>query len=151
MAATPLADAWRINCRHTLFLLHELTQEQLEYRQTARGKTVASQFRHLGMIRKAWLDVIAPATAKSITPPDAETVNASEIAGFLTETGNLLAAQLETAEKTGTLKGYKQGPALFLAYACAHEAHHRGQILLYLKTGKLPFDKVKSYKLWEWK
>jgi uncharacterized damage-inducible protein DinB len=151
MSAAPLADAWRVNCRHTLFLFHELTQEQLEYRQTARGKTVASQFRHLGMIRKAWLEVIAPATGKSIIPPDAETVNASEIADFLNDTGNLLAIELETAEKTGKLKGYNKGPAMFLAYACAHEAHHRGQILLYLKTGKLPFDKVKSYKLWEWK
>lgn len=151
MAATPLADAWRVNCRHTLFLLQELTQEQLEYQQTARGKTVASQFRHLGMIRKAWLEVIDPAAGKSIIPPAAETTSAKEITTFLTQTGDMLAAHLETAETTGKLKGYKQGPALFLAYACAHEAHHRGQVLLYLKTGKLPFDKVKSYKLWEWK
>ncbi|MCU0432419.1 MAG: DinB family protein [Bacteroidia bacterium] len=151
MSATPITDAWHTNCRHTQFLLHELTQEQLDYRQTPRSKTIASQFRHIAMMRKYWLETLEPATGKSIAPPDADTTNPVELAGFLTLTANHIARLLETAETTGKLKGYKAGPTMFLAYVCAHEGHHRGQILLYLKTGGLPFDKAKSYKLWEWK
>lgn len=149
MPATPLADAWRVNCHHTVYLLNNLTQEQLELRRNARSKTVLSQFRHLAVIRKSWLDVTAPATGKSITIPDTDDV--AVIRTLLLETGDALAQVIEAAETTGKLKGYKTGPAMFLAYACAHEAHHRGQILLYLKNGDLPFDKLKSYKLWEWK
>jgi uncharacterized damage-inducible protein DinB len=149
MSATPLADAWRVNCRHTIFLLDNLTQEQLGLRRNARSKTVLSQFRHLAVIRKTWLEVTEPATGKSVTVP--ETDDSALIKSLLNETGEALAQVIEAAEATGKLKGYKTGPAMFLAYACAHEAHHRGQILLYLKNGDLPFDKLKSYKLWEWK
>lgn len=150
MSATPLADAWRINCRHTLFLLDSLSADQLAHRHTPRSKTVAAQFRHLAVIRKACLDVCAPKVVAAISLPPAESDTVSEIRAALVSTGETLADAIAAAETTGKLKGYAS-TTNFLAYACAHEGHHRGQVLLYLKIGGKAFDSVKSYKLWAWK
>ena len=38
----------------------------------------------------------------------------------------------------------------FMSYLVAHEAHHRGQIILHLKHAKLRIDPMFGYSLWEW-
>jgi uncharacterized damage-inducible protein DinB len=54
------------------------------------------------------------------------------------------------AERTGQIKGAKLGPVAFLGYALAHEAHHRGQIILHLKIAKKLLAREITYSLWYW-
>jgi len=68
----------------------------------------------------------------------------------LIESGEALRELFAEAERTGQIKGAKLGPLAFLAYAIAHEAHHRGQIILHLKLAKKPLDRAISYSLWYW-
>jgi uncharacterized damage-inducible protein DinB len=72
------------------------------------------------------------------------------IAEFLIRSAGAVGEVFTEAETTGTLKGYKRGPAAFLGYLIAHEGHHRGQIVLHLKYAKMPVDKVLGFALWEW-
>ena len=37
-----------------------------------------------------------------------------------------------------------------LAYFISHESHHRGSILLTLKTSGHPIDKKSAYAIWGW-
>ena len=47
---------------------------------------------------------------------------------------------LERGFTTGRVKGFKPHPEAFLGYMIAHEAYHRGQIILILKeNGHIPY------------
>lgn len=151
MKATPLTDAWHVSCKHTLFLLDHIPPVNLQLRHTPRSKTIASQFRHLAMIRLAWLENMSDQIASRIAVPDTDCVNVKELREVLVATEKALAGFFLMADETGKVKNRRSDPTLFLAYVIAHEAHHRGQILLYLKLAGKPFDKVAGYKLWEWK
>ncbi len=48
---------------------------------------------------------------------------------------------LEKAFADGKLKGFKPHPTAFVGYIIAHEAHHRGQVVLSLKQSGHHLDK----------
>jgi uncharacterized damage-inducible protein DinB len=68
----------------------------------------------------------------------------------LIDSGKAMGELFAEAERTGQIKGAKLGPLAFLGYAPAHEAHHRGQILLHLKIAKRPLAREVTYSLWYW-
>ena len=60
-------------------------------------------------------------------------------------------AQLfDTAERSGKMKAARRGVNVFFAYAIAHEAHTRGQIIVHLKHGGKPIDRTLGFAPWEW-
>jgi uncharacterized damage-inducible protein DinB len=141
-----LADAWHLNNRVNLLLLEQLTDEQLAYTPNPRARTVADQLAHLHNVRITWLEVQAPKVAKTLTKIEKGTAAKAGIANALTASGQAFGDLI--AE--GKVKYGKRGVNAFAAYALAHEAHHRGQIILHLKYGKLPLDRAFSYSIWEW-
>jgi uncharacterized damage-inducible protein DinB len=68
----------------------------------------------------------------------------------LDESNKAIVKLLEIGLATGRIKGFKPHPEAFVGYLIAHEAHHRGQIILHLKeNGHIPNKKI-LYGLWEW-
>ncbi|MCH7703714.1 MAG: hypothetical protein IIB61_01265 [Planctomycetes bacterium] len=47
-------------------------------------------------------------------------------------------------------RGFKKGIFTTLAYFIAHEAHHRGRILLTLKVSRQTLDKETQGAIWGW-
>ena len=47
-------------------------------------------------------------------------------------------------------RGFKKGIFTTLAYFVAHEAHHRGRILLTLKVSGQTLDKNTQMAIWGW-
>ena len=47
-------------------------------------------------------------------------------------------------------RGFKRGFSTTLSYFVAHESHHRGSILLTIKTCGHKLDKASSYAIWDW-
>jgi hypothetical protein len=47
-------------------------------------------------------------------------------------------------------RGFKKGIFTTLSYLIAHESHHRGSILLTLKTSGHTLDKKATYAIWSW-
>jgi uncharacterized damage-inducible protein DinB len=145
-----LTDTWHLNNRVNLRLLDNLTDEQLAATVRPRGKNVASQFEHIHQVRIYWLERRARALAKDLAKFEPGIATKAGLRQALIDSGKAMGDLFAEAEKTGSLKGAKRGPVAFFGYALAHEAHHRGQIILHLKYAKLPLDKAIGYSLWYW-
>ncbi len=149
--AYTLADTWHLNNRVNLLLLENLTDEQLAYSASARSRTIADQFAHLHNVRIQWLEPSAPKLAKRLAKIEKGTASKASLkealADSATAIGDLIA---DSSREEGKLRGYKRGVNAFFGYALAHEAHHRGQIILHLKQGKMRVDPTFAFDLWEW-
>jgi len=143
-----LADAWRINNRVNLMLLDRLTVEQLAWAADPRARTIGDQFAHLHAVRLTWLEA-GGRDARGIGKL-AKGTSRSDLREALEASGNAVADWLADAEASGKMKAFRRGPAAFLAYLAAHEGHHRGQILLHLKTAKMAVEPEVAFGLWEW-
>jgi len=146
-----LADTWNVNNRVNLRLLDALGDEQLGAVILPRGKAVTSYFAHIHMSRFYWLERRARALAKSLKKVGAGEATRANLRAALLDSGKAMAQLFSEAEHSGQIKGTRLGPIAFLGYTLAHEAHHRGQILLHLKLAKLPLDRAVAYSLWDWK
>jgi uncharacterized damage-inducible protein DinB len=145
-----LTGTWRANNRINIRLLDALTDLQLAATILPRGRAVTSYFVHIHMARFYWLERRAPALAKRVTKIPGGTALRETIRQALIDSGSAMEDLFAEAERTGSIKSAKLGPVGMLGYALAHEAHHRGQVLLHLKIAKKPLDRAASYTLWDW-
>jgi len=144
------ANTWNLSNRVNLRLLDALTEEQLAAVIRPRGRAVTSYFVHIHMARFYWLQRRAPSLAKVLKKIPGGTAPRTSLRQALVDSGAIMGEFFTAAERDGHIKGTKIGPLGFLAYAIAHEAHHRGQILLHLKVAKLPVDRATADSLWYW-
>ncbi|MBN9384916.1 MAG: hypothetical protein J0H74_29445 [Chitinophagaceae bacterium] len=148
-----IIETWFINHRTNLMLIGELTQEALDYTTSKRGGgTIGHQLAHIYNMRFLKLEkydkkLISDLT--TITAEDKKTI--PMLKDCHTLSAKRVAEVLEDGlKKDATIKGFTRGVVPLLGYFISHEAHHRGNILLTLKTcGFKITDKLK-YGIWEW-
>lgn len=145
----PLIETWQISNRLNEYLLSGINEEYLNDIPETKGRSVGEQFAHLHNVRLMWLKVAAPdlmSSLEKIEKPITKKIlidNAAKSAAAISEL-------LQRGIDTGKIKGFKPHAEAFLGYLIAHEAHHRGQIILALKANKHLPDKKILYGLWEW-
>lgn len=142
-----LADTWLLNNRVNLMLLNQLNTQQFAYTANARARSIGDQLAHLHNVRAMWLEVTSKISLDKIEKGCATNERVSQC---LRTSGEAMAQVFAQAESSGKVRGFQRGPAAFLGYLLAHEAHHRGQIILHLKQAKMPVDKMFGFSLWEW-
>ncbi|HNE27621.1 MAG TPA: DinB family protein [Saprospiraceae bacterium] len=149
-----LVEAWNINCRVTLAVLDHLPDEALAATLSTRGgRRVYDQLAHLHNVRLSWLEHHAGKAALGDLIPLTrdEHPDRNRLRGALEASGAAQAALLARAvENEGQVKGFKRDVVSWLGYTIAHEAHHRGNILLTARQCgfKLP-DELK-WNIWDW-
>jgi uncharacterized damage-inducible protein DinB len=152
MNVEPLLESWDIHDRIHRYLLAELTPEQLAARAGGKGRTVGEQFVHLHNVRRLWLGSARPDLSAEVAKLDPATTATDPqlLAQALAASALAIRQLLASAFAEGRVKGFKPHPAAFLAYLIAHEAHHRGQVLMTLRLAGLAVSKKTSFGLWEW-
>jgi uncharacterized damage-inducible protein DinB len=147
-----LIETFQINNRINLYLLDAIDEKFMNDMHTgSKGRPVGKQWAHLHNVRLMWLKVSAPELMEEIQKiEDVDAFKKKIIKEALTKSGKAIELLFKKAEKDGKIKGFKPHPAGFLGYILAHEAHHRGQIMIALKqNGHLPDQKI-QYGIWEW-
>ena len=115
-----------------------------------KGRTVGAMVAHIHNVRVMWLK----AAAKGSKIPDQLERDKVTIAGAkkgLTESHAALRALIEAAMKSdGRIKGFKPDVASFLGYLFAHDAHHRGQVMMLARQTGHPLPQSAQFGMWEW-
>ncbi|NDC42349.1 MAG: hypothetical protein EBZ77_12510 [Chitinophagia bacterium] len=145
-------ETWYINHRANLLLLGELTEEALGFSTAKRGGgSIGHQLAHLYNIRYWKLEKIDKALVADLTTITAEDVKTiAMLQECHTITAERMGNVLEIGLQQGAIKGFSRGVVPFMVAMVAHEAHHRGNILLTLKNGGFKLTDALKYTLWDW-
>jgi uncharacterized damage-inducible protein DinB len=148
-----LVETWLINNRVNLFLLRELSQEALECTLSTRGgRTVGQQLVHVYEVRRSKLEAADKTLAKPLPSVTREQGHDKKL--LLDAFGRSGEAVAELIRRSmaagGKVKGFKRGIVALVGYFIAHDAHHRGHILLTLKQAKVRRSEILRFGPWEW-
>jgi len=148
-----ILETWHINNRVNLMLLEAISDEALHCTLSPRGGgTPAKQFAHLHNVRLMRMEHHAKEFMQGQTKIELKgALDKPLLETRLRESATAMADWLaQGADNDGIVKGFKRGVIAMLGYAIAHEAHHRGNIILTLKQcgHRLPKDLL--YGIWAW-
>lgn len=146
MTLEHLTSAWRANNAVNVSLL-ELVEDDTFDLKPGRGKTVRSNFVHIIGVRRMWAEEKLPKLAAKIEKLDWKSASRSEIVKALVVSSKVIEELLMVraeSDKPG------RNVLMFLAYAVAHEAHHRSQVEIALRINGREPPEGDLYGLWEW-
>ncbi|UYV12115.1 MAG: DinB family protein [Phycisphaera sp.] len=148
-----LATAWDTNCAINRVILDAVSDGGLHCTLSTRGgRGVSGEFAHMHNIRLAHLEKRAKDLASGVVKLDASSKpsRATLRKAFKQSDAAIRSLLIGVLNEEAKRRGFKRGIYTTLSYFIAHEAHHRGRILLTLKVSKHTLDKDTQMKIWAW-
>jgi uncharacterized damage-inducible protein DinB len=147
--ADAVLRSFAIHNRIHLYLLDTLPPEVWnEAPPGGKGRTLAALVSHIHGVRLMWLKASG---VKSLPQPLEKTAQVAEAKQALAASDRAIRDWLKPIlNGNANISGFKPDAWAFVAYLIAHEAHHRGQMLLLARQLGHPIDKSTSFGLWEW-
>jgi uncharacterized damage-inducible protein DinB len=146
-----LVESWQVNHRVTLKLIDGLPAAAFKATLSERGgRDIGRQLAHVHEVRVAWLRKPDLPNAimhfeKGESPPPARLKKA------LGESALGVERLIRRAcANDGQVGSFKRSVVVLLGYLIAHEAHHRGSILLTAKKSGFPLSEDLRWGLWSW-
>jgi uncharacterized damage-inducible protein DinB len=161
-----LLEVWAANERMNQVILGQLDARAwrakpagVEGRKGHAGRTITAIFAHVHNIRRKWLRLSAPhlklpeeldrarLTQKQAKAAFAESAKrcSEMIASALAYTP----ARAGKFRRDGWAPSWPAGPTM-VVYMFAHEAHHRGQVLMLAHQLGFPLRGAAAYGIWNW-
>jgi len=149
--AFSLLYAFDTNEKVNQFMLDQIPSEAWRAEPpNGKGRTIAAMVAHIHNVRVMWLK----AAAKGSKIPDQLERDKVTIAGAkkgLAESHAALRALIESSIKSdGRIKGFKPDVSSFLGYLFAHDAHHRGQVMMLARQTGHALPQSAQFGMWEW-
>jgi len=147
-----LAEAFATSERINQFLLEAL--ERKVWRAdppSGAGRKIAEIAAHMHNVRHMWLVATAPG-ASLPDKLDRAKCTKKQAQSALKKSAKCMVEVIRQAAETpdGRVRNFRPDVVGFLAYAIAHEAHHRGQICLLTRELGHPLPKEVQFGMWEW-
>ena len=147
----PLTETWLINHRINLYLLDSIAEEHLaDTAAGGKGRTVGEQLAHLHNVRLMWLKATNPDLLEGLEKIEKVVITKALLQENLSKSADAIAKLLAPLAPGDKVKNFKPHALAFVGYLTAHEAHHRGQMMLCLKQSGHPADKKTAFGIWEW-
>ncbi|HET6928780.1 MAG TPA: DinB family protein [Candidatus Acidoferrum sp.] len=162
---TPLGRAaariFAANERMNQMILGQLNPAAWNAKPPGKARTIGAIFTHLHNVRTKWVRLTAPhlkvprqlqrahCTLKQARAGLAESAARCEemLAEALDGSGS--GGRITKFVRDGWARPWPVGPEM-LCYMLAHEAHHRGQVLMLAHQMGFPLPKPVMYGIWNW-
>jgi uncharacterized damage-inducible protein DinB len=145
-----LTDTWRINENIHQYLIDNLTDEAWTAKPPGgKGRNIAAIFAHIHNVRLMWVKAAAKGSALP-EKAEARELSREDAKRALRESAAAVAKILSQGFSTGKVSGFPPSAAAFLGYMLAHDAHHRGQVMMLARQAGHPVTPQVGFGLWEW-
>jgi len=146
---------WEANSSINLVLLKELPEDTLGLSADKGARAIGDILMHMTKVRSQWLKAIAPDLIQGHTQPAKAgrkvIPSGEDIRTAHQQTAAAVTSLIQrTGDPEGRIKAFKPGLMAFIFYLVAHDAHHRGQILLTMRLCDHRPDQKLTYGIWEW-
>jgi uncharacterized damage-inducible protein DinB len=153
-----LLDAWHTNTRVTTYLLERVPAEL--WAMPVPGlprRTVRMIAAHLHNSRCVWIKALGKRSGIAAPlPVDRHRVSPAALLRALSRSSEGIAQLIELGAARGgsvpraTWQNFPTDLEHFLSYFVAHEAHHRGQLVMIARQLGRPLPKEVTSGLWQW-
>ena len=153
------AKIFAANERMNQMILEQLNPAAWNAKPPGKARSIAAIFTHVHNVRTKWVRLTAPnlkvprqLDRAHCTPKQARVglaESAARCEEMLAEALGGSGGRIQKFVRDGWARPWPVGPEM-LCYMLAHEAHHRGQVLMLAHQLGHPLPKPVMYGIWNW-